>query len=189
MSRLPEQLESSRLILRVPVPADAPAVNVAVMDSFQELTLWMDWAAEPQTVEQSREFCIEARNNWKSDASYSLIMVRKDDGIIVGATGYPNIDWQVPKFEIGYWCRTNCVGQGYASEATRALAMLAFSENRAVRIELRMDDLNQRSWRVAERMGFELEGVLRGDARSNSGEIRNTRVYAMVDPSLLRPCI
>ncbi|MFP6834812.1 MAG: GNAT family N-acetyltransferase [Pseudomonadales bacterium] len=179
MSRLPEQLESPRLILRVPVSADAPAVNVAVMDSFQELNVWMDWAAEPQSLEQSREFCADARKKWNSDESYGLIMIRKDDGVIVGATGYPSIDWQVPKFEIGYWCRTMFVGHGYASEATRALARLAFDAHQAVRVELRMDDQNERSWRVAERMGFELEGVLRG-------EVRDTRVYAMVDPSRLR---
>ncbi len=41
MSRLPERLETPRLVLRVPRPADAPALNAAVVESFQELTLWM----------------------------------------------------------------------------------------------------------------------------------------------------
>lgn len=186
MSRLPERLETPRLVLRVPRPADAPALNAAVVESFQELTLWMPWAAEPQSVEDTATFCVDARENWNSDLRYGVIMISKDEGIVVGATGYPNIDWEVPKFEIGCWCRTTCVGQGYASEAIQALAMFAFDEKRAVRVELRMDDRNERSWRVAERMGFELEGVLRGDARSNNGDIRNTRIYAMVDPSRLR---
>ncbi|MCZ6710496.1 MAG: GNAT family N-acetyltransferase, partial [Gammaproteobacteria bacterium] len=109
MSRLPEQLESPRLILRVPRPVDAQALNTAVIESFPELTVWMDWAAKPQSVKETGQFCVDARENWNADLSYGVIMVRKDDGVVVGASGYPSIDWQVPKFEIGYWCRTTLV--------------------------------------------------------------------------------
>ncbi|MDH3640905.1 MAG: GNAT family N-acetyltransferase [Gammaproteobacteria bacterium] len=186
MSRLPELLETPRLLLRVPEPGDAEPLNAAITASFAELTQWMPWAAEQPSVAQTGAFCAEARENWESDLRYGLIMVEKDGGAIVGGSGYPNIDWSVPKFEIGYWCRTSIVGRGYASEATRALARLAFDEMDAVRVELRMDDGNRGSWRVAERMGFELEGVLRGDSRSNSGSLCSTRIYSLVDPTRLR---
>jgi RimJ/RimL family protein N-acetyltransferase len=41
-----------------------------------------------------------------------------------------------------------------------------------------MDDRNERSWRVAERCGFTLEGILRNEAIGVHGELRNTRIYA-----------
>jgi RimJ/RimL family protein N-acetyltransferase len=186
MSRLPEQLETPRLLLRVPALGDAPALNAAIAESFPELTRWMDWSAEPQSLEDTARFCVDARDDWEADLRFGLIMIDKLDGVVVGGTGYPSIDWGVPKFEIGYWCRTTHVGQGYASEATQALASFAFDAMQAVRVELWMDDRNERSWRVAERMGFEIEGVLRGDARNNDGSIRNTRVYGLVDPGRLR---
>ena len=186
MSRLPAQLETPRLLLRVPVLADAPRLNAAIVESFAELTRWMDWSAEPQSMEDTATFCVDARESWEADLRFGLVMIDKDDGLVVGGTGYPIIDWGVPKFEIGYWCRSTHAGRGYASEATQALASFAFDEMQAVRVELRMDDRNERSWRVAERMGFELEGVLRGDARNNDGNIRNTRVYGLVDPDRLR---
>jgi ribosomal-protein-serine acetyltransferase len=47
-------------------------------------------------------------------------------------------------------------------------------------VEIRMDAGNERSWRVAERAGFRLEGVLRGDSLTPAGELRDTRVYARV---------
>jgi RimJ/RimL family protein N-acetyltransferase len=186
MARLPAQLETPRLLLRVPQTSDAAPLNAAIVESFAELTQWMPWAAQPQTTEDTAAFCARAHEEWQADVRYGVVMCRRSDGLIVGATGYPNVDWEVPKFEVGYWCRTTLVGQGYASEASQALALLAFEELAAERVELRMDDENQRSWRVAERMGFELEGILRADSRNNAGEIRNTRVYAMLDRASLR---
>jgi RimJ/RimL family protein N-acetyltransferase len=42
-----------------------------------------------------------------------------------------------------------------------------------------MDTRNERSWRVAERLGFVLEGVLRSDTRDPSGQLRDTRHNAV----------
>jgi RimJ/RimL family protein N-acetyltransferase len=50
----------------------------------------------------------------------------------------------------------------------------------AARVELRVDDLNERSWRVAQRLGFQLEGLLRSDTRDANGRLRDTRVYGAV---------
>jgi RimJ/RimL family protein N-acetyltransferase len=46
------------------------------------------------------------------------------------------------------------------------------------RIEIRTDNRNQRSGRVAARCGFQLEGVLRHDSRHVDGTLRDTRVHA-----------
>jgi hypothetical protein len=46
----------------------------------------------------------------------------------------------------------------------RALARLAFDTLDARRVEIRMDDNNASSWRVAERAGFTLEALLRFDS-------------------------
>ena len=102
----------------------------------------------------------------------------KDSGRLLVGSGLHRISWAVPRFEIGYWCRRGAQGQGYVSEGVRALAAMAFEQLGAARVEIRCDDLNARSAAVAERCGFVLEGVLRCDSRSSSGELRSTRVYA-----------
>ena len=66
------------------------------------------------------------------------------------------------------------------AEAVQALTRFAFDRLEARRVEIRMDAGNERSWRVAERAGFRLEGVLRGDSLTPAGELRDTRVYARV---------
>ena len=66
------------------------------------------------------------------------------------------------------------------TETVRALARTAFDRLGARRVEIRTDAANERSWRVAERAGFTLEGVLRKDSVTPQGEPRDTRVYARV---------
>ncbi len=181
MNRLPEEIVTPRLLLRVPTAADAPAVNRAVRASFAELSEWMPWAVEPQTMEESEEFCTESRQKWRDDQEYAVLMILKENGALIGGCGFPNLDWEVPKFEVGYWCHSAHVGHGYVSEATYALTQLAFDEFAAVRVEMRIDENNERSWRVAQRLGFELEAVIHADTRKNNGSLRDTRIYALLN--------
>ncbi len=180
MSRLPRVIESERLLLRLPVEADVQALNEAIVASHPELSLWMDWAVNPQTPEETAEFVRGSETSWKEETALNLLMVERATAEIVGATGYPRLDWEVPRFEIGYWVRSDRVGQGYASESTWALARHAFEAQAAHRVELRMDDRNDRSWAVAERLGFSLEATLRHEVRVPDGSLRDTRVYGAV---------
>lgn len=186
MSRLPEQIESERLLLRLPTIGDVEALNRAVADSHDALKVWMDWAVEPQSLEQTRAFCRESRAFWQAETALNMLLIEKSSGQIVGSSGYPRLNWSVPSFEIGYWCRTDRVGRGYASEATWMLSRHAFESLGARRVEVRMDDRNRRSWQVAERLGFKQEAVLRNDVRVADGSLRNTRVYAAISLDELR---
>jgi len=187
LPKLAERIETPRMQLRVPEATDAGELNAAVAASFTELTAWMPWANSPQTLEETQQFCEDSRSGWMRDDRFNLLMVTRSNGKIIGGTGFPRLDWEVPSFEIGYWCHSDHVGQGYVAEATYALATYAFTELSAARVELRMDTRSERSWRVAERLGFVLEGVLRSDTRDPSGQLRDTRVYAAVKLEDLLP--
>lgn len=190
MSRLPARLATDRLVLKLPELTDVAPLNQAIRDSHGELKVWMAWAAEPQTMDETRQFCAESRTAWQEETALNLVLVERATGEIIGGSGYPRLDWSVPAFEIGYWCRTDRVGRGLVSEASWALAQHAFLELAANRVELRMDDDNARSWRVAERLGFTLEGTLRNDTRSPDGTLRDTRVYgATTLGQLTRPAV
>lgn len=178
MPRLPREIRTQRLLLRLPAVEDAEALNRAIAASQQELSQWMDWAVKPQSLDQTRAFCRDSLTAWEAESALNALMVERSSGEVIGSSGYPRLDWTVPKFEIGYWCRTDKVGQGFVSEATWALAHYAFAELAANRVELRMDDRNRRSWAVAERLGFQLEGSLGNDVAAPDGTLRDTRIYA-----------
>jgi RimJ/RimL family protein N-acetyltransferase len=66
------------------------------------------------------------------------------------------------------------------SEAVNALSQVLMEKLQFQRIEIRCDERNLRSGRVAERCGFTLEGTLRADCRDVHGELRNTRIYSRI---------
>lgn len=91
------------------------------------------------------------------------------------------INWDIPKFEIGYWLDSRFSGKGYMTEAVEGIAAFAFKELHAKRLEIRCDARNKKSRAVAERVGFNLEGILENSAMTVDGsEIRDTCVYAKV---------
>ena len=144
----------------------------------------MPWAGTMPSVDESEVHCRRQQARFILREDFVMLMfVRGADGgegELVGGTGLHRIDWTLRRFEIGYWRKTGCEGRGFVTEAVRALARMAFDSLDARRVEIRMDDNNAPSWKVAERAGFTLEALLRFDSATPAGEPRSTRVYARV---------
>jgi RimJ/RimL family protein N-acetyltransferase len=70
-------------------------------------------------------------------------------------------------------------GHGLITEAIQALSQFAFEHLQAKRLEIFADN-SPHSWHVAEKVGFELEGILRNEKIDPDGTLRNTRVYAKI---------
>jgi RimJ/RimL family protein N-acetyltransferase len=181
---VPSRLETERLILRCPRPGDGALLADAERESHDELRPWMPWAQTPRTLEDAEVYCRRMAAKFILREDLVFLAFERDadggEGRLVASTGLHRMDWAVRRFEIGYWRRTGCGGRGVVTEAAAALADLCFDRLDARRVELRMDDRNAASWRVAERIGFTLEGVLRDDSLTPANVVRSTRVYARV---------
>ena len=181
---IPERIATERLVVRVPRPGDGVVVNDAVRASHAELAPWMPWAVTLPSVEESEAHCRRQQAKFLLREDFAMLVFARaadgGEGELVGGTGLHRIDWTVRKFEIGYWRKTGCDGRGFMTEAVRAMARMAFDALGARRVEIRMDDRNVASWKLAERAGFTLEALLRFDSLTPAGEPRSTRVYARV---------
>jgi len=178
---IPESFETDRLIIRVPRAGDGPALNEAVLETFDDLKLWMPWAQEKPSVEKSEENSRRAYAKFLLREDITLRLIHKPTGDILGSSGLHRIDWSVPKFEIGYWCRTRYVGQGYITEAVKGILKFGFETLGAKRIEIRSDATNVRSIQVAERVGMIREAVLRNESGGMDGSLRDMVVFALTD--------
>ena len=176
--RLPR--ETQRLVLCPPDPAHARQVQDAIEETFDDLHRWMPWARQLQPFHETKAFLEYAEEQLDAGEDFGVLAFLKGNGSFVLASGLHPRNWEVPSFEIGYWCRSSMQGRGYATEVVRSLSAAAFLEMGARRVEIRCDSRNQASRRVAERAGFPFEAELVNDDRANDGSLRNTIVYALV---------
>ncbi|HVU78756.1 MAG TPA: GNAT family protein [Gaiellaceae bacterium] len=86
------------------------------------------------------------------------------DGAAVGFAAFVRLDVGQQEGEIGYVLSRAARGRGVATRAVGLLTEWGFGELALERIELRIDDRNAASKRVAERAGYSEEGVLRNVA-------------------------
>jgi RimJ/RimL family protein N-acetyltransferase len=178
---IPEAFETERLLIRVPRPGDGPALNAAIQETFDDLRLWMPWAQERPTIEQSEENSRKAYSLFLARDDITLRLIHKESGLFLGSSGLHPRDWNVPKFEVGYWCRKRFEKQGYITEAVKGILRFGFETVGAKRIVAQCDSRNQRSIRVAERAGLKREGELRQDSVGMDGTLRNMLLFALTD--------
>ncbi len=174
----PNSFETERLTIRAPRPGDGIVINQAIIESLAELQPWMPWAATAPTLEESEKLAREGWLKFQAREDLLLFLFLKGTNTFVGGSGLHRMDWKVPKFEIGYWCRTSLQGKGYITEAVEGITAFAFNILKAHRVEIRCDELNFRSRKIPERLGFNLEGRLVNEALNLKGALRNTLIFA-----------
>lgn len=176
----PESFDTDRLTIRSPLPGDGVELQAAIAETIEDLRPWMHWADHIPTVEEAEENVRRARCRFLAREDLRLVLFLKGTNTLVGSSGLHRIDWDVPKFEIGYWIRNRFQRQGYATEAADGITKFAFEVLRAKRVEIRCDAKNVRSKRIPERLGFTLEGTLRNNSVSPAGEMRDTLVFSKI---------
>jgi RimJ/RimL family protein N-acetyltransferase len=177
----PDSFETKRLTIRSPWPGDGAELRAAVEETIDDLRPWMAWADHVPTVEEEEELVRQGRTRFLRREDLWLLLFLKGTHSLVGCSGLHNIDWQVPRFEIGYWVRRRYAGQGYVTEAVRGITRFAFETLGARRVEIRCDARNTRSQAIAERAGYELEARLRQHMVAPDGALRDTLLFTRLD--------
>lgn len=139
---------------------DIPAL-IDCLDGDEEIARWLDMIPQPYGETEARSWVDAATSFWHEGTSAPFALLDAHSGRVVGGIGFRWIPEEQAVGEIGYWLRSDERGRGLTTRAARLLARWAFDELRCQRLQLRADDLNVPSQRVAEKAGFHREGVLR----------------------------
>jgi RimJ/RimL family protein N-acetyltransferase len=83
-----------------------------------------------------------------------FVLVRREDGRAVGTMGFHGVPDEKERAEVGYDLAENARGQGYATEALRALAEHALARDDVKLLFAAIDRENAPSQRVVARAGF-----------------------------------
>ncbi|MEJ2752400.1 MAG: GNAT family N-acetyltransferase [Chloroflexota bacterium] len=175
----PYSFDTERLTIRGPLPGDGARLHEAALESVDELRQWMPWAVDLPDAEWYEARVRQGQLKFLSRKDLWMMLLLKDSETIIGGSGLHRINWDVPKFEIGYWVRSGYGRQGYITEAVNGITEFAFNILGARRVEIRCDSLNERSAAVARRAGFEHEATLHRDDRHHlTNALRDTLIFA-----------
>jgi RimJ/RimL family protein N-acetyltransferase len=144
------------VVLREWHRADGPAI-VALVDD-PENRRWLPKLPDPYTPDDADEYIAGARVALTEGtaATLAIVVAGSVAGSIFLAVRNDGIG------EVGYWVGGRARGRGVATAATRLVCDFGFASLGLRRIELNAAVGNVASRRVAEKAGFELEGVRRG---------------------------
>ncbi len=166
---------SSGITVR-PYRIDDAAVVFAAVDADRErLGRFMPWVWSSRTPADTAAFLAGAV---AGDAAGSSLQRGLYDGDrYVGSIG-ATIDRLNAAAEAGYWIAADQEGRGIVTEAMGLLvdALVAAGVHRIV---LRAAVENTRSRRVAERLGFTLEGIARESMRTGD-RVHDVAVYSLL---------
>jgi len=157
----PTRIETARLILRPPREADAPEIERYVSDADVAL----------RTANIPHPYPEGGALEWMAQPPKgpSFVIERKDDGTVIGGIALDLSGGQATA-ELGYWVGKKFWGQGYASEAARALIAHGFARLGLRAIEAGAQPTNAASIRVQEKSGmsFDREESRKMPARGGS---------------------
>jgi RimJ/RimL family protein N-acetyltransferase len=177
MMRMPERIETKRLVLRVPRMDDASAI-FAGWAQDTEVTRYLTWRPHQQ-IQETETFLQKCLSAWEYETRFPYMITLKESGEVIGMID-PRIEGV--KVGIGYVICRAYWGHGYMTEATRATIDWALQQPSIYRIYATTDVENVASRRVLEKVGMQCEGVLRKFILhpSISDAPRDSYIYAIV---------
>ncbi|MEX2293767.1 MAG: GNAT family protein [Acidimicrobiales bacterium] len=135
----------------------APAATRAVNASLDHLGPWMAWAKEQADESERAVFLAAGEELWDAHRDFSYLIFDGDDAVIGGCGLHGR---QGPDaLDIGYWVHVDHIGRGLATAVARALTDAAFEIDGVQRVRIQCEETNERSARVPEKLGYELQGI------------------------------
>jgi ribosomal-protein-alanine N-acetyltransferase len=147
--RLPERIETTRLVMRRPVPEDAEAVFFGWATDVAA-TRFMSWPRH-RTVEDSRAFLRFSDSEWGTWPAGPYLIEARSTGVPAGSCGFAFRDRGTA--EVGYILAPSVWGLGCATECLGALVAAA-AALAPVTLAAAVHPDNHASQRVLEKCGF-----------------------------------
>ena len=172
------RLETERLILRELTMEDVPALNA--VDGDPEVARWNGF--DPPSLDGTRGYLESViKDAGQSPRQYyTLAIVTRTDNRLIGRCGFDRGGPDLLAGMVGYCLHRDLWGQGYMTEAVRALVDFGFRELELHRIWAECDPDNIGSWRVLEKVGMRREGHMIESFRYPSGEWVDSYHYAIL---------
>lgn len=169
-------LSTARLVLR-PLRLEDAAPLFAMYSDIEFMRYWSFPVMKrfEQAVDYLARRMQGSAAEWEIVWAIELAATRE----VIGLCSLFNVEMASKRAEIGFGLQHPFWGQGYMSEAARAVVDCAFDVLRLRRLEADIDPRNVASARVVERLGFVREGLLR-ERWLIDGRVADSAIYGLL---------
>ncbi len=176
-------LETPRLVLRRFRPEDAAALAAYRSDSL--VARYQGWTAPVPLVSAVRLVGEFADGSPDEPGWFQYAVELRADGSLVGDVGV-DLHENLRQAELGFTLATERQGQGYATEAVRAVLVDLFERRGLHRVSAECDARNLGSAKLLQSLGFAPEGHRRA-ASWLKGEWTDDLLFGLLAADWLRP--
>lgn len=180
---IPTHFESPRLMLRSYQVGDGKWYYAMSLKNHDHLMQYEaeNVAANIASEEAAEELIKDLTSEWGKGSCYFIGAFDKRTGEFAAQIYIGTVDRKLPEFEVGYFADVDHEGQGYVTEAVKAVLEVLFEQLHAHRVSLKCEETNLRSIRVAERCEMTREGVLRENRRSLDGTYSDSLIFGLLE--------
>lgn len=129
-----------------------------------------------KTLEETISYCAHLEKRILKKEYLPYLIFDKDNKAI-GFIDLKNIDWDIPKAELGAFIDINYEGKGIVTKSFNYLLDNIVKHHEFTKLFCRISIENKRSIELALRCGFMLEGHLKNDYRTTKGELIDLNYY------------
>ncbi len=149
-----ENLKTERLDIHLALPEDAEAIYSYRSDAFENR--YQGWF--PESVEEVRDYIINMPRTFEAaNTCFQFAIIRTNDNQLIGDMGIVFTNHNNMQGEIGCTLHKDFQGNGYATEALRAMVNFLFVGLNKHRVVASVDPRNTASIGLIERLGFRKE--------------------------------
>lgn len=154
------RIEGDGFVLRPPRPEDAHAYAQAFVDDPDLVVQWgVDQAPDEATI---AEWIREDAQKWRSGRGVAFTIADPADDAFLGSVNFHHHEPKHRRAEVGFWLVPGARTRGVGSAAVAAASRWAIERFGLERLEMQTLPSNEAALRLAARIGFRREGVMRG---------------------------
>jgi RimJ/RimL family protein N-acetyltransferase len=137
--------------------------------------------SKTKTYDDTKIFVAEMVQKSIDKLYYPFLIIDNNTNDIVGFFDIKNIDWNIPKAELGAYTDEHFAGTGLTTKAFAVFVNYCFTHFKFVKLFLRTHQNNTAAQRVAQKCGFEKEGTIRKDYKTTNGELVDLIYYGKIN--------
>jgi RimJ/RimL family protein N-acetyltransferase len=144
--------------------------------------LWRWIPSQVTTPEQMRAYIETALAEQRQGISLPFAVITMESSRAIGSTRYGNVNLPNKRVEIGWtWYAPTHQRTPINTECKLLLLTHAFEQLGMIRVEFKTDVLNEKSRNALVRIGAIQEGIFRKHLVCESGRIRDTVYFSILD--------